>query len=226
MQRSIKTQKERTFQTQNKGENLSNARRKRMKIDMTNIPGYSDSMSDTEKLNLLLGYNIPEPDYSGYVKKEVFDNTARDLSEYKKKCKALEAANMTEAEKNEQAAKEAEQIKTEYDKKLAALELRETLMAHGFTSEDYGNIAFPDIADVEVAKQFATSLCAAMQAKINAAELKIKDSLLGNNTPPESGNASTAYADYMARYNEAVKQNNYFEMAKITQEAAEKGVKI
>lgn len=197
-----------------------------MKIDMTNIPGYSDSMSDTEKLNLLLGYNIPEPDYSGYVKKEVFDNTARDLSEYKKKCKALEAANMTEAEKNEQAAKEAEQIKTEYDKKLAALELRETLMAHGFTSEDYGNIAFPDIADVEVAKQFATSLCAAMQAKINAAELKIKDSLLGNDTPPESGNASTAYSDYMARYNEAVKQNNYFEMAKITQEAAEKGVKI
>lgn len=197
-----------------------------MKIDMTNIPGYSDSMSDTEKLNLLLGYNIPEPDYSGYVKKEVFDNTARDLSEYKKKCKALEAANMTEAEKNEQAAKEAEQIKTEYDKKLAALELRETLMAHGFTSEDYGNIVFPDIADVEVAKQFATSLCTAMQAKINAAELKIKDSLLGNNTPPESGNASTAYADYMARYNEAVKQNNYFEMAKITQEAAEKGVKI
>ena len=197
-----------------------------MKIDMTNIPGYSDSMSDTEKLNLLLGYNIPEPDYSGYVKKEVFDNTARDLSEYKKKCKALEAANMTEAEKNEQATKEAEQIKTEYDKKLAALELRETLMAHGFTSEDYGNIAFPDIADVEVAKQFATSLCAAMQAKINAAELKIKDSLLGNDTPPESGNASTAYADYMARYNEAVKQNNYFEMAKITKEAAEKGVKI
>lgn len=197
-----------------------------MKIDMTNIPGYSDSMSDTEKLNLLLGYNIPEPDYSGYVKKEVFDNTARDLSEYKKKCKALEAANMTEAEKNEQATKEAEQIKAEYDKKLAALELRETLMAHGFTSEDYGNIAFPDIADVEVAKQFATSLCAAMQAKINAAELKIKDSLLGNDTPPESGNASTAYADYMARYNEAVKQNNYFEMAKITQEAAEKGVKI
>ena len=197
-----------------------------MKIKIEDLQGYTEEMSDTDKLNLLLNYDIPTPDYSGYVKKEVFDNTARDLSEYKKKCKALEAANMTEAEKNEQATKEAEQIKTEYDKKLAALELRETLMAHGFTSEDYGNIAFPDIADVEVAKQFATSLCAAMQAKINAAELKIKDSLLGNNTPPESGNASTAYADYMARYNEAVKQNNYFEMAKITQEAAEKGVKI
>ena len=197
-----------------------------MKIKIEDLQGYTEEMSDTDKLNLLLNYDIPDPDYSGYVKKEVFDNTARDLSEYKKKCKALEAANMTEAEKNEQATKEAEQIKTEYDKKLAALELRETLMAHGFTSEDYGNIAFPDIADVEVAKQFATSLCAAMQAKINAAELKIKDSLLGNDTPPESGNASTAYADYMARYNEAVKQNNYFEMAKITQEAAEKGVKI
>lgn len=197
-----------------------------MKIKIEDLQGYTEEMSDADKLNLLLNYDIPDPDYSGYVKKEVFDNTARDLSEYKKKCKALEAANMTEAEKNEQAAKEAEQIKAEYDKKLAALELRETLMAHGFTSEDYGNIAFPDIADVEVAKQFATSLCAAMQAKINAAELKIKDSLLGNDTPPESGNASTAYADYMARYNEAVKQNNYFEMAKITQEAAEKGVKI
>lgn len=197
-----------------------------MKIKIEDLQGYTEEMSDADKLNLLLNYDIPAPDYSGYVKKEVFDETAGDLSKYKKKCKALEAANMTEAEKNEQAAKEAEQIKTEYDKKLAALELRETLMAHGFTSEDYGNIAFPDIADVEVAKQFATSLCAAMQAKINAAELKIKDSLLGNDTPPESGNASTAYADYMARYNEAVKQNNYFEMAKITQEAAEKGVKI
>lgn len=197
-----------------------------MKIDMTNIPGYSDSMSDTEKLSLLLGYNIPEPDYSGYVKKEVFDNTARDLSEYKKKCKSLELANMSESEKNAQAAKEVDQLRTEYNKKLAELEFRETLVANGFSSEDYESIAFPSIDDVNVAKQFATSLCAAIKSKINSAELKARDNLLGSGTPPQTGNPTTSHADYVSRYDEAVKQNDYIGMVKVIQEAAEKGIKI
>ena len=80
---------------------------------------------------------------------------------------------MTEAEKNEQATKEAEQIKAEYDKKLAALELRETLMAHGFTSEDQRTMGTPDIADVASATRLPTTRCAAQQGKSNPAELRI-----------------------------------------------------
>jgi hypothetical protein len=42
------------------------------KIDVTKIEGYAD-MTPEEKLKALEGYDVPDPDYSGYVKKDVFD---------------------------------------------------------------------------------------------------------------------------------------------------------
>ena len=42
-----------------------------MKIKIEDLQGYTEEMSDADKLNLLLNYDIPDPDYSGYVKKEV-----------------------------------------------------------------------------------------------------------------------------------------------------------
>ncbi len=42
-----------------------------MKIDITKIEGYRDGMTAEEKLTLLGEYEIPDPDYSGYVKKDV-----------------------------------------------------------------------------------------------------------------------------------------------------------
>ena len=59
-----------------------------MKIDITKIEGYRDDMTVEEKLELVLGYEIPEPDYSGYVKKSVFDKTASELADVKKQLKA------------------------------------------------------------------------------------------------------------------------------------------
>ena len=53
------------------------------KIDVTKIEGYAD-MTPEEKLKALEGYDVPDPDYSGYVKKDVFDKTASELAAKKK----------------------------------------------------------------------------------------------------------------------------------------------
>ena len=59
-----------------------------MKIDVTKISGY-ESMTAEEKLKALEEYNLPDPDYTGYVRKEVFDKTASEAAEWKRKHNAL-----------------------------------------------------------------------------------------------------------------------------------------
>ena len=44
-------------------------------IDTSKIEGY-ENMTAEEKVKAFESFNIPDPDYSGYVKKEVFDKKA------------------------------------------------------------------------------------------------------------------------------------------------------
>ena len=85
-----------------------------MKIDTSKIEGFAD-MSPEQKLAALESYDIEEPDYAGYIKKDLFDKTASELADHKKQLKA----KMTEDEQKEaeRAAKEAER-----DALLAALQ--------------------------------------------------------------------------------------------------------
>ena len=72
------------------------------KIDVTKIEGYED-MTPEEKLKALEGYDVPDPDYSGYVKKDVFDKTASELAAKKKEL------NEKMSEDEQKKAKEAEE---------------------------------------------------------------------------------------------------------------------
>ena len=56
------------------------------KIDVSKIEGYAE-MSAEDKLKALEAYEVPDPDYSGYVKKDVFDKTAKELADKKKELK-------------------------------------------------------------------------------------------------------------------------------------------
>ena len=58
-----------------------------MKLDLTKIEGY-ENMTPEEKLKALEGYDVPDPDYSGYVKKDMYDKTASELAEKKKQLQA------------------------------------------------------------------------------------------------------------------------------------------
>lgn len=85
-----------------------------MKIDITKIEGYAD-MSAEEKIKVLESYDLPEPDYSGYVKKDIFDKTASELAAKKKELNE----HLSDEEKREKEREEADQkMKEDYEKLL------------------------------------------------------------------------------------------------------------
>jgi hypothetical protein len=85
-----------------------------MPIDIEKLEGYKPDMTADEKLALLLKYEPPAPDLTGFIKKDMFDKTASELAEAKKALKA----KMTEDEQ-----KEAERLakQREIEAELAAL---------------------------------------------------------------------------------------------------------
>ena len=73
-------------------------------IDTSKIEGYAD-MTAEQKVAALESFSMPDPDYSGYVKKDVFDKTASELAQTKKDLKARMS--------------EEERAKAEHDAELA-----------------------------------------------------------------------------------------------------------
>ena len=84
-----------------------------MKIDTSKIEGYAE-MSAEDKLKALEGYDLPDADYSGYVKKDIFDKTAKELADKKKEL----VSKLSDSEK---AQKEAEEHNKEIMDELKAL---------------------------------------------------------------------------------------------------------
>lgn len=83
------------------------------KIDVAQIEGY-ENMTPEQKIAALEGFDMPEPDYSGYVKKDVFDKTASELADKKKQLQAKmtedEAAKQKEQEEREKLQKDYEAL--------------------------------------------------------------------------------------------------------------------
>ena len=104
------------------------------KIDLTKIVGY-EAMSEAEKIKALEEYNFAEPDYSGYVKKEVFDKTASELATKKKELRD----KLSEDEKKAQEDKEAfEELQTSYATLLKESEIakyKAQFLAMGYADE-------------------------------------------------------------------------------------------
>ena len=89
------------------------------KIDVTKIAGYAD-MTPEQKIAALEAFETDEPDYSGYVKKDVFDKTASELAAKKKEL----AEKMTEDEKAKQKEQdERADLQVKYDKLLRESEI-------------------------------------------------------------------------------------------------------
>ena len=125
-----------------------------MKISTEKIEGYAD-MTLEQKLAALEAYEVDDPDYSGYVAKEIFDKTASELSNTKKqlreKMSADEIKAKEDAEKMEELIKERDALLKEktisghkanylalgYDEKLAT-ETAEA-MANGEIEKVFAN---------------------------------------------------------------------------------------
>lgn len=154
-----------------------------MKINTGKIEGY-ENMTIEQKLAALETYEVADPDYSGYVTKEMFDKTASELSNAKKqlreKMSAEELKAKEDAEKMEALIKERdallrEKTVTSHKAKYLALGYDENLATE--TAEA--------LANGELDKVFAN------QKKHNeSVEKKIRADVLKETPKPEGGTGS------------------------------------
>lgn len=89
------------------------------KIDVKAIAGF-DTMTPEEKIAALQGFDFPDPDYSGYVKKDLYDKAASDVAAWKKKHHEL----LTEDERKKQ---EADEKWASMEQELAGLRKEKTV---------------------------------------------------------------------------------------------------
>lgn len=92
------------------------------KIDISKIEGF-ESMTAEQKIAALQGFDFPDPDYSGWVRKETFDKTASDLAAKKKEL----SAKLTEDERRQQ---EQDEKWNNMQKELADLRKEKTVAGY------------------------------------------------------------------------------------------------
>lgn len=150
------------------------------KIDTSKIEGY-ENMTPEEKVKALEAASTPDPDYSGYVKKETFDATASELAALKKKNKEQlseeerKAAEM--AEKFSSMEEELNSLRT--DKQIS--EYKAKFIAQGY-EEKLAEDTAKAMAEGDTAKVFAN------QSKfLEEYGKKIKADVLKDTPKPPAG---------------------------------------
>lgn len=110
------------------------------KIDTTKIEGYAE-MSAEDKLKALEGFDIPDPDYSNYVSKDISDKYAKEAADFKKKYKDL----LSDEQRKQQEQDEAfNDMKAELETLKAEKTLNEhtaNLMKLGYDEESAKKVA-------------------------------------------------------------------------------------
>lgn len=161
-----------------------------MKLDLTKIEGY-EKMTPEEKLKALEGYDVPDPDYSGYVKKEVFDQTASELAE-KKRQLTDKQRQLTEKLTEDEAAKQKEQeereeLQKKYEKLLFENEVskyKANLLGMGYDEKLAGETA-EAMAKGETDKVFSNQ-----KKHLEAVEKKVRAEAL-KDTPKPTGDGDS-----------------------------------
>ena len=156
-----------------------------MNIDTSKIEGY-ENMSAEDKVKALEALTLPDPDYSGYVSKDVFDKKASEAASLSKQLKA----HMTDEEK---AKAESEARQKDLEEKYNAL-LTRTQIADNKASLiaiGYDEKLAEDTAKAMVEGDIATVI-KNQQVVIAAAEKKAKGEAMLNTPNPknEVNNAS------------------------------------
>ena len=148
------------------------------KIDITKIEGYAD-MSAEDKLKALEGYEIEEPDYSGYIKKELFDKTASELAAKKRELNE----KLTEDEKaKEKEQEERAELQSKYEKLLHESQVskyKANLLGMGY-EEKLAEDTAEAMADGDTDKIFANQ-----KKHLDNVEKKIKADVLKDTPKPE-----------------------------------------
>lgn len=153
------------------------------KIDVTKIEGYSD-MTPEQKLAALEGYDVPDPDYTGYVKKDVFDKTASELAAKKKEL----TEKMTEDEQKKlKEQEERDELQSKYEKLLHESEVskfKAKLLGMGY-EEKLADDTAEAMANGDSEKVFANQ-----KKHLEAVEKKVRAEAL-KDTPKPTGDGES-----------------------------------
>ena len=171
-------------------------------------------MTAEEKLAAIENYEIPDPDYSGFVKKELFDKVSSEVAGYKKK----EFERMTEEEaakakaEEERAAMQARLEELERDKQIN--EYTAQFLGIGYDKELARETA-------EALQQGDMNMVFLNQSKFAAAREKaLKAELLKDTPKPAAGNGAMI-ADYKKKIDEAQANGDFTAVAYYTRLTAQ-----
>jgi hypothetical protein len=184
------------------------------KIDISTIEGYSE-MTAEEKLAALEALELPEPDFTGWVKKDALDKVASEAASYKKQLRE----KMTAEE--EKAEREAEE-RAALQQRVAELERERTI--HGYISS-YLAMGYEE----SLAKSTAEALVAGDMETVfenqksfaTAREKALRAEILKSTPRPAGG--SEPKVDYSGKLAEAQASGDFAAVAyytRLTQEAA------
>ena len=154
-----------------------------MKINTGKIEGYAD-MTPEEKIKALEAFEMAEPDYTGYVKKEVFDKTASELADSKKQLREKMSADEIRAKEE---AEKQEKLQSDYDalvRKVALSENKAKLLGLGYDDKLASDTA-EAMLDGNLEKVFANQ-----KKHLEAVEKKIREDVLHTTPKPEGGSSS------------------------------------
>lgn len=186
-----------------------------MKIDTSKIEGFA-SMTAEQKLEAMQNYEMPDPDYSGYVSKATFDNTASELAKLKKEHNSLLSAEeqkkqadkeMLEGLQNELKTLRKEKTISEHKSKLIALGYDEALATETATA----------MADGDMQKVFDNQ-----RKFLEKHDQTTKETLLKGTPAPAHGTGGAA-VDYAKKIEEANRAGDYTSVAyymRLQQEAS------
>ena len=152
-----------------------------MKIDTSTIEGY-DTMTTEEKLAALEALELAEPDYSGYVKKAVFDKTASELSAVKKDRDARLSEDERVKQEREEELQKLRDRNAELERDNIISKYKAKYLGMGY-SEDLATATAKAWADKDYDKVVENT-----QAAFQAHEKTVKANMLGSmKTPPVGG---------------------------------------
>lgn len=167
------------------------------KIDISKIEGFA-SMTAEQKIAALQGFDFPDPDYSGYVKKDLYDKAASELAAKKKELKDKlsddERKKQEEAEKWETMQQELSDLRKE--KTVAGYKAK--LVAQGY-DEALADATAAAMESGDMATVFANS----QKFLEDYAKKVVADKLKGTPRGADGGTGGAAGMDYAKQIEEA-----------------------
>ena len=150
------------------------------KMDTGKIEGYAQ-MTAEQKVAALEAMEIEDPDFTGWVKKETFDQTASDAAKWKRQYNELLKSSGTEKSANEEALEALRGEVAELKKERTIGNYRANLLAQGY-SEDLAEETASAMAEGDMEKVFAN-----MKAFQAEREKQIRADALKKTPQPDGG---------------------------------------